>query len=108
MGLLEQLLVELGLGEEVGGAGLQVQHHVDPGLAGGIDPGAQLPGVDRPGVVAVAPGLRRGDRGDDLEGGDHRFGGELLVLGGELLDAGDGLLESLLAEDAEGGGAGGA
>ena len=39
--LRQQLLVALGLGEEVGAAGLQVQHDVDAGLPGGVDPRPQ-------------------------------------------------------------------
>ena len=104
----QQLLVELRLGEEVGGARLQVQHHVHPGLARRVDPLLQALDAELGGVVPVAARLRGGDGRDDLEGGDGRLLGEPVVLGDHLLHPLEGQLEVLLAQDPERGHGGGA
>lgn len=97
--LREQLGVALRLGREVGGAGLQVQHHVDAGLPGLLDPRPQLVDAHLRGVVAVRAGDAVGDRRDDLERRHDGLAHERLEVGGEVLRAGDRAWQVLLAED---------
>ena len=86
----QQLLVALGLGEEVGAPRLQVEHDVDARLACGVDPGTQQIERRLVGVVAVGPGAAGRHGGDDLEGRNHGHVDQRLVVGGQLLGAGDG------------------
>ncbi len=106
--LHEQLLVALGLGEEVGAARLQVEHHVGARGLRGVDVGPDLGDLDLVRVVAVGPRLSGRDRRDDLEGRDDRHVGVRLVLRDEVLDPRDRAVEVLLAQGAERGGARGA
>ena len=59
VGVGQQGLVALRLREEVGGAGLQVEQHVDALLARGLHPRLEEGRVDLVGVVAVLARLRR-------------------------------------------------
>jgi hypothetical protein len=68
----QQLLVPLGLGEEVGPAGLEVEYHVHARLPGRLDPRPDV--VDRQlrRVVVVLARSGRGDGGDQVEGRARR------------------------------------
>ena len=101
-GAPEQLLVVLGLVEEVAAAGLQVDDDVGAGALGGLHPREQPPHRRAVGVGPVlAPGPGR-HGGDELERRDDRGVGEPAVLAGEVRRPGDRLGGRLLAEHAEG------
>ncbi len=101
VGVDEQFLIELGLGQEVGAPRLQVQHDVDARRTRGLDPRPKVLDRGLGGVVTVAPGRGGGDRRDDLEGRHDRYVTDRLVLGRHLVRTLDGLLQWLLTEDAE-------
>ena len=98
VGLGEQLLVELRLGEEVGVPGLQVEDDVEPGGARRVDPGPDVVERALERVVAVVARVRRGHRGDDLERRDHVLRADPVVRVGEVLRSLDGRIQRLLTE----------
>ena len=102
----EQLLVGLGLGEEVGAARLQVEHDVGAGPLGRLHPRQQR--RDRRAARVGAVLLRRPRRhgGDQLERRHHRLLHEGGVARGQLRGPPHRLLRRLLAEHAERGGLG--
>ena len=105
VGALEQLLVLLGLREEVRLARLQVQDHVDVVLLRGLHVRHELLHGGLGGVVAVRARFRGRRGGDDLERGDDLLLAVRLVALGKLLDPGHGRLGSLLTQRSEPGGA---
>ena len=101
VGQPQQPLVHLGLGEQIGPPGLQVQDDVHPGSGRPSHPRAQGGHAGLEGVVAVltwSP-LRYGS--DDLKGRDHRYVAERLVRRRNLPRSRDAGRQVLLAEGAE-------
>ena len=101
MWLGQEFLVAHRLGEEVGVSWLQVENHVEPRRRSGVDPRTDV--VDRAlqRVVPIGAGLRRRDRRDDLEGGDHGILADALVAGGDVARPLHGGIHRLFPEDTE-------
>ncbi len=105
VGQSEKLLVLLGLGEEVGATGLEIEDHIDPVRRGDLHPWPKNLEAHFRGVVVVFTRSRRGDCGDDFEAGQDRHSVGLVSLS-DLHHPPDRLLGRLFAQDAERGSSG--